>query len=344
MFYISEIFKTAPESSTTPLQEKTYCALTDLQIPFERVETDEAITMEDCVQINAKLDIMKTAYFKYLLALLLFGSNGVVASRIALTSCEIVLLRSVLGCMMLIAIFFATGHRLTAFKNKKALLFIALSGLAMALDWLFLFEAYQQIGVSLGMLINYCGPAIVIALSVLLFKERLTCRKAAALLMALLGVFLISGQAALTGINIWGLFCAGTSALAYSAMVICNKLAKEITGMENALLQLFFATVVIVLFVGCKQGLYMEIAKTDWLPVLWIGLLNTGGGCYYYFSSIGNLPVQTVSICGYLEPLSAVLFAALFLHETMLPLQVVGALLIVGGALLGELRGNERIK
>lgn len=121
---------------------------------------------------------MKQAYFKYILALLLFGSNGVVASLISLSSYEIVLLRSLLGSVRLIVVFFATGYRLTAFQNKKALFFLAASGLAMALDWLLLFEAYQQIGVSLGMLINYCGPAIVIALSVFLFKERLIRRKA----------------------------------------------------------------------------------------------------------------------------------------------------------------------
>ena len=45
------------------------------------------------------------------------------------------------------------------------LLFVAISGIAMATDWLLLFEAYAQIGVSLGMLINYTGPAIVIAAS-----------------------------------------------------------------------------------------------------------------------------------------------------------------------------------
>lgn len=39
------------------LQEKTYCALQDRHIPFERVDTDEAITMEDCVQINKVLDM-----------------------------------------------------------------------------------------------------------------------------------------------------------------------------------------------------------------------------------------------------------------------------------------------
>ena len=46
--------------------------------------------------------------------------------------------------------------------------------------------------------------------------------------------------------------------------------------------------------------------------------------------------MQTVSICGYLEPLSAVLFSAIFLHETLLPLQIVGAVLILSGAVFGE--------
>ena len=279
---------------------------------------------------------MRTAYCKYILALLLFGSNGVVASHIGLSSYEIVLLRSVLGGAVLAAIYFLSGHRLTVLLHRNDAIYIALSGIAMALDWLLLFEAYQQIGVSLGMLINYCGPVIVVALSVVLFKERMTCSKAAALMMAVLGVFLISGQAAAGGVNGWGLLCAGLSALAYAAMVIFNKLAKEITGMENAVLQLFFTAVTVVVFVGCKQGFTIEIARGDWLPILWISLLNTGEGCYYYFSSIGRLPVQTVGICGYIEPLSAVLFSVVFLHEALLPLQAAGALLVVGGVLMGE--------
>ena len=46
--------KLVSKNFTAALQEKAYCALTDLQIPFERVKTDEAITMGDCVQINKK--------------------------------------------------------------------------------------------------------------------------------------------------------------------------------------------------------------------------------------------------------------------------------------------------
>ena len=65
-------------------------------------------------------------------------------------------------------------------------------------------------------------------------------------------------------------------------------------------------------------------------------ILNTGIGCYLYFSSIGNLPVQTVAICGYLEPLSAVVFSVLFLREILLPIQVLGAVLVIGGAVFAE--------
>lgn len=57
MFLINDIIKTMPDSYLTPLQEKTYESLKKLEIPFERVNTDEAITMEDCIQINQKLDM-----------------------------------------------------------------------------------------------------------------------------------------------------------------------------------------------------------------------------------------------------------------------------------------------
>lgn len=57
MFYISEIYKTAPEEFQRPLQKETYRYLERLKIPYERVETDEAITMEDCILINEKLDM-----------------------------------------------------------------------------------------------------------------------------------------------------------------------------------------------------------------------------------------------------------------------------------------------
>lgn len=285
---------------------------------------------------------MKQAYFKYILALLLFGSNGVAASRIGLTSYEIVFLRALLGSLFLITVFFVTGHRLTAPRHKKDFGFIALSGIAMGANWLLLFEAFVQIGVGMGTLLNYCGPAIIVALSPLLFKERLTPQKLIALIATLLGVFLISGQMATEGANFLGILCGGLSAVSYAAMIIFNKKATQLKGMENAAIQLFSAFVTIAAFIFLKQGFHMEIAAEDWPPILWIGLLNTGISCYLYFSSMGRLPVQTVAICGYLEPLSAVIFSVLFLQEVLRPVQLIGAILIIGGAVFAAtVRGNS---
>ena len=122
---------------------------------------------------------MKKEYTKYLLALLLFGSNGIVASHIALNSYEIVLLRTFIGSIFLLLIFRFTGNQFTFYKPKlrKSFLFLLLSGAAMGLSWMFLYEAYQQIGVSIASLCYYCGPVIVMILSPLLFNEHFTFRK-----------------------------------------------------------------------------------------------------------------------------------------------------------------------
>ena len=181
---------------------------------------------------------MKQAYIKYLLALLLFGSNGVVASYISLTSYEIVFLRSLIGSILLISLFKLADNKLDLTKNKRHLLYLIISGVAMGVSWIFLYEAYQQIGVSIASLAYYCGPVIVMLLSPLLFNERFTLPKVGGFVAVLCGILLINTQAIHDGKTPWGLFCGVMSAIMYAFMVIFNKKAYSITGMKNAMLQL----------------------------------------------------------------------------------------------------------
>lgn len=284
---------------------------------------------------------MKRNYIKYLTALLLFGSNGIAASHISLHSYHIVFLRTMLGSMLLIALFFLTGHKLTAFKYPRDLLYMAASGAAMGMSWIFLFEAYAQIGVSISSLLYYCGPVIVMVLSPILFRERLTVPKAAGFAAVLCGVFLVNRQAA-ENLNTWGIVCAGASAVLYALMVIANKKSTCIVGMENSCIQLLISFLTVAAFVWYKTGYDFEIVRSEWIWVIVLGVVNTGIGCYFYFSSISNLNVQTVAICGYLEPAAAVIFSVLFLHEEMSILQFFGAALIIGGALFGEMYGRKK--
>lgn len=283
----------------------------------------------------------KKAFIKYLCALLLFGLNGIVASQISMTSYEIVFLRTMIGSILLIILFLLTKGKFTFKDHLQDFLFIVLSGIAMGTSWMFLYEAYQQIGVSVSSLLYYCGPVIVMILSPLIFKEKLTPLKIIGFIIVLIGIFLVNGKIASVGENTWGLVCGALSALMYFFMVTFNKKSKEITGMENAVIQLTVSFLCVAVFVGFKQHFIINIPFGDWKWILLLGLVNTGLGCYLYFSPLSKLPVQTVAVCGYLEPLSAVVFAALILGERMSILQIIGAVCIIGGAMLSELVHNR---
>jgi len=206
----------------------------------------------------------------------------------------------------------------------------------MGASWMFLYEAYSQIGVSIASLAYYCGPVIVMALSPFLFRERLTWSKSIGFLVIFLGIFLVNQQVFQQGKTDWGLFCGGMSAVMYASMVIFNKKAKDITGLENSTLQLAISFLTVAAFVGIRHGFVIRAAGGDVIWILILGLLNTGIGCYFYFSSIGHLPILTVAICSYLEPISAVILSAFILRETMSTLQICGSVMIIGGAIIGE--------
>ncbi len=278
----------------------------------------------------------RKAFIKYLSALLLFGLNGIVASQIAMSSYEIVFLRTMIGSILLIILFMLGKGRFHLREYRRDSLFIILSGIAMGVSWMFLYEAYRQIGVSLASLLYYCGPVVVMVLSPLIFKEKLTWPKVTGFLIVLTGVVLVNGQLAGKN-NIWGVFCGVMSAVMYFFMVTLNKQSRQITGMENAVIQLTVSFLAVAVFVGFKQAFVFHIPDGAWLWILILGIVNTGIGCYLYFSPLSQLPVQTVAICGYLEPLSAVVFAAILLNERMTIIQVIGAACIIGGAMVGEL-------
>ena len=285
---------------------------------------------------------MKKSYIKYLSALLLFGSNGIIASRISLSSYEIVLSRTLIGGLFLIAVYALGKNKPVFLKDKKTALYLLISGIAMGANWLFLYEAYKQIGVSISTLACYCGPVILMALAPLIFGEKTTPAKIIGILSVLIGMFCVYGAELMKNGFSWGLVFGILSAVMYPVMVIFNKKAENVSGVENSMSQLVVAFFIVSLFTLIKDGGVFSVPKDSLLPILFLGIVNTGLGCYLYFSSLSALPAQTVAICGYLEPLSALGFSALFLHERLTSVQLIGALLVLGGAAFAELFRSRR--
>jgi len=282
-------------------------------------------------------DLMNNPYFKYVLSLLLFGSNGILASVILLSSYEVVFWRTLAGSLFLLALFLISGGKFTAIQHKRHLIYALISGAALGISWIFLFEAYSEIGVSVASLAYYCGPVLVIAISPILFNERLTAAKLTGLGAVMLGMLFVNGRGLIINGLSWGLLCGLASAVLYAVMIVFNKKASKVTGLENALYQLLMSFVTVAAYTFFRQGA-PSLSVTEYLlPILIFGLVNTAIGCYLYFSSIDQLSAGSVSIIGYLEPMSALVFSAVFLHEQLTGLQVIGAVLILSGAAFSEL-------
>ena len=105
---------------------------------------------------------------------------------------------------------------------------------ALGIGWIFLFEAYRLVGVGVSTLAYYCGPVIVMALSPLLFSERLTHVKVAGFSCVVLGAFFVVAQGGGHGASAQGLALGGMSAVMYAAMAVFSRRAPQIRGLEAA--------------------------------------------------------------------------------------------------------------
>ena len=236
-------------------------------------------------------------------------------------------------------------------KHPRQAACLYISGAALGAAWLFLFESYRYIGVGVASLLYYCGPVIVMALSPMVFKTRLTAVKVSGFAAVVLGAFLVVGQGLGEGIAPLGLFLGGMSAVCYAVMVIFSKKVDKIDGVESSAVQLLggLSAVVIYMAASAAAGTLSlpsaaQLAHLNVAAIACIGLANTGFCCYLYFSSMGALPVTRVAVCGYLEPLSAVALSALLLGEPMTLANVLGACLILGGAVWSELGDRLRVR
>ena len=290
---------------------------------------------------------MSRSFKKYLASLLMFGSNGIVASAIALPSSEVVLTRTLLGALLLVAALTVSnrrsGDRHASLDHPRQAASLAVSGAALGISWIFLFAAYRLIGVGVATLAYYIGPVIVMALSPVLFREHLTPVKLMGFAAVVAGAFLVVAQGGAGSINPAGLALGGMAALMYAAMVVFSKRASDVGGVEAATIQIVasFAAVAVYSVATGQLPAASALVSADLPAVLTLGLVNTGLGCYLYFSAMGDLPVQRVAVFGYLEPLSAVVLSALVLGEAMGPVRILGAALIIGGAASCELFGNK---
>ena len=285
----------------------------------------------------------KIAMQKYVAGLLLFGLNGVIAEQINLPSYMIVFLRTLIGSAFLIVVFLISRQR-PNIKNipKNQLLFLILSGVSMGLSWIVLYEAYQRTGVGTASITYYCGPIIVMLLTPFIFRHKTTAKQIVCFAVVVVGIFITNLSDISANADTFGLICGLLSAVFHALMVIFTVKAPDITGNKNSMIQLTVSFFTVAIFTILSRNIVFPDSIPQWGWIVFLGIVNTGIGCYLYFSSISGLSVQSVSIIGYLEPLSSVVFAVILLGEPITVLQFFGVVMILAGAIVSEISFKKK--
>lgn len=129
-------------------------------------------------------------------------------------------------------------------------------------------------------LLYACGPVIVIAISPLVFHEKLTRLKVGAFVTVFIGVCMING----TEISFHGEWLGVLCGLGSAVMVVANKQAQDLSGLANTQVQLFSGLVTVATFMVLTGGFDFVISRSDWSFLLVLGFFSTGLWPTYSFS------------------------------------------------------------
>lgn len=275
-----------------------------------------------------------------IISMAIFGTIGLFRRSIDISSGELAFYRAVLAAVFIGLFLLVTKNRIPFGKIKKQLPILIISGIAMAFNWILLFEAYNYTTVSAATLSYYFAPVIVTVLCPVLFKEKMGIKQWLCFIMSTVGIVLITGIGSFdTGSNhfLGILFGLGAACL-YATVIILNKFTKGVDGIHRTFIQFVSAVIALCPYVLFTSGINItSLDKKGIALLLVVGLVHTGITYCMYFSSLKDLTGQKAAILSYIDPLVAVLCSALILHETMTVTQIVGGVLILGFTLWNEL-------
>jgi drug/metabolite transporter (DMT)-like permease len=195
---------------------------------------------------------------------------------------------------------------------------IVLSGVLLALHWITFFQAIKLTTVAVSLAIVYMGLIAAAILSGPFLGERGAPRLWVALGIAVTGLVLVLQPWATptkgdgVGITVAGVLVAGISAALFTAVILVGKpVARDLGGLAMTIGELTVASVLLAPATVQAVTQYSEYM----MSFLILGALFTGLGGLVFWESIRYMPVAAASVIMYLEPASAVIWAAAFLGE-----------------------------
>ena len=283
----------------------------------------------------------KTAKLAFLSAILIYGTLGVFVRYAGQPSALVALARSSIGTLFLLVLLAVKRQKIDFSAIRRNWRPLLIAGVLLGLNWVTLFEAYRYTTVAVATLCTYLNPIIIVFGAAILMHEQLTARKLLCIAVALIGMVFVSGVAD-SGLpdagEAKGILLGLLTAVLYGCIVLSNKQLRDISAYDRTLVQLFITTLVLIPYC-ILHGDFVgrQITGGQLALLLILGVVHTGDANSLYFGSMAYRPAQTLAILSYLDPVTAVLLSALVLHEPLSGFEILGAVCILGAAVVSEL-------
>jgi drug/metabolite transporter, DME family len=225
-------------------------------------------------------------------------------------------------------------------RARVSLLAAAVAGTTLNLC---MFIAFDRITIALALLGFYTYPALVAAANVALGRERLDGNRVLALALAIVGMVLVVASqldpAAGIRLDVIGIALALGAAVSQTIFVILARDGYPEVPTEQAMTTVLLASgigaIAVALVAGGVQSLAQPLANPNVLPLLaFTGIAAAAIPSLGFLTGIRLIGGTRAGILMLFEPVVGVALAAWLLSEALAPIQILGAVAILGAALL----------
>ena len=152
------------------------------------------------------------------------------------------------------------------------------------------------------------------------------------------GLLVLRGDAALDPLGLAAAL-AGTPSMA-TGVVLTKRWGRPVPLRVFTAWQLVAGGLLLSPLAYALEGPPPEITAANCGGFLYLGIVGTGLAYALWFRGIRRLPASSVSFLGLLSPVVAATLAFVVLGETLTPAQLLGALAVFAGVLLGQSAGK----
>ena len=143
----------------------------------------------------------------------------------------------------------------------------------------------------------------------------------------------------------WGILFGLGAAVLYATVILLNTKIKNISSYDKTIVQLAAAAVVMIPYcLLVERNEAIVFSPLNIVLLITIGVLHTGIAYAIYFGAMQKLPAQTTAIFSYVDPVIAIILSIVILREPFSVWSLIGAVLILGAALISELPDKKSNK